>query len=427
MVTPSHRTANFTYAIRNLARAAEERERAGKEVLYFNIGDPQAYGFRPPEHVTAAVEQALRTGFNGYAPSAGLTEAREAVAAYASGFGAPTSVDDVLVTSGASEAADLILSALVNEGDEVLVPAPGYPLYAAILNKLGACARYYTLDEASDWQPSLEEIKSLISKRTRAIVLINPSNPTGSVMPDELVVKLLDLAAANDLLVIADEVYRELCFGDAPQSASVLAQEKDVAIVTLESLSKTYMIPGWRVGWMRFTHARRMRDLILAVRRLADGRLCAPTLTQYAVRPALEGNQEFTREFLHTLKRQRDFTLELINRSPHLSCVTPAAAFYVMINASRINNAMTVSNAKVDKNMTMNVVNNVTANVATNVATDEKFVLEMLAHTGVLVVHGSGFAADARANSFRFIYLADETKLEIALTRIMDFTARRTG
>ncbi|HVQ37730.1 MAG TPA: aminotransferase class I/II-fold pyridoxal phosphate-dependent enzyme, partial [Pyrinomonadaceae bacterium] len=155
MISPSTRTANFHYAIRDLVSAAEALERAGRSVIYLNIGDPQACGFRPPEHVVEAVTRALKDSFTGYANSAGLTVARTAVAAYASALGAPTSTEQVVITSGASEAADLVLTALVNEGDEVLLPAPGYPIYPAILTKLGAIARYYQLDAADNWQPSL--------------------------------------------------------------------------------------------------------------------------------------------------------------------------------------------------------------------------------------------------------------------------------
>src|SRR5882724_614793 len=165
MISPSIRTANFHYAIRNLVSAAEVLERAGGSIIYLNIGDPQAYGFRPPAHVVEAVTRALKESFTGYAHSAGLRVARSAVAAYATSLGAPTTPEQVLITSGASEAADLVLTALVNEGDEVLLPAPGYPIYPAILNKLAAIGRYYRLDPVNGWQPVIEEINLLITSR----------------------------------------------------------------------------------------------------------------------------------------------------------------------------------------------------------------------------------------------------------------------
>ena len=215
-LAPARRLANFQYAIRNVVAAAERLERAGRKITYLNIGDPQVYGFRPPPHVVEATARALSERFTGYSHSAGLWEARSAVADYANRLGAPTNPTDVFITAGASEAADLLLSALVNEGDEVLLPAPGYPIYLAILTKLGAVARYYHLDGARDWQPDPEEIRWRISERTRAIVIINPNNPTGSIIPDKTTRRLLELAQKHNLLVISDEVYRELCFATAP-------------------------------------------------------------------------------------------------------------------------------------------------------------------------------------------------------------------
>lgn len=393
MISPSSRTTHFHYAIRNVVSAAEARERAGRRVIYLNIGDPQAYGFRPPAHVVEAVTHALREEFTGYAHSSGCPEAREAVAAYATALGAPTAPDDVLMTSGASEAADLVLAALVEEGDEVLLPAPGYPLYPAILNKLGAVARYYNLDAERGWQPSPDEVSTLINGRTRALVLINPNNPTGSVTPDETTRQLLELAERHNLLVIADEVYRELCFGRQPTSASVLAEEMSVPVITLESLSKTHMVPGWRVGWMRFTHREQMRDLISAIHRLASGRLCSPTPAQYAVRPALEGDKSFLHEFMRDIRRRRDHVVESVRGIEGLSCVVPEAAFYVMIGV---------------------------ADPAGR--TDERLVLDLLEETGVLVVHGSGFGTDPSKHCyFRLVYLAGEEVLDIVFEKIGGF------
>lgn len=392
MISPSRRTAQFHYAIRNIVGAAEARERAGRPVIYLNIGDPQAYGFRPPAHVIEAGARALREKFTGYAHSSGLLEAREAVAAYATTLGAETGPGDVLMTAGASEAADLILTALVEEGEEVLLPAPGYPLYPAIINRLGAVARYYRLDGERGWLPAPEEVRPLINERTRALVLINPNNPTGSITPDETTRQLLELAARHDLLVIADEVYRELTFGEQPSPASVLAKETGTPVVTLESLSKTHLVPGWRVGWMRFTHAGRMPELVRAVNRLASGRLCSPTPAQYAVRPALEGDRGFLDEFISEIRRRRDFVVEAVSAVGGLSCETPAAAFYAMIRADDAAGR-----------------------------TDERFVLDLLEETGVLVVHGSGFGADPKPCHFRLVYLADEEILGTVFDRLGHF------
>jgi alanine-synthesizing transaminase len=392
MISPSIRTANFHYAIRNLVSAAEELEHNGRRVIYLNIGDPQAYGFRPPDHVVEAVRRALKDSFTGYAHSAGLPAARNAVAAYATALGAPISLNQVLITSGASEAADLVLTALVNEGDEVLLPAPGYPIYPAILNKLGAAARYYQLDPTNQWQPDIAEIDSIITDRTRALVLINPNNPSGSIIPDETTKQILELAARHKLLVIADEVYRDLCFEAPPTAASVLAQEIEVPLITLESLSKTHLVPGWRIGWMRYTHEKLMPDLTGAIGRLASGRLCSPTPAQYAVGPALEGSREFQKDFLGKIKSRRDLCVERIGAIHGLSCDVPAAAFYLMIKAEKLSGR-----------------------------TDEQFVLDLLQETGVLVVHGSGFGTEPELGYFRMVYLADEIMLGDVFDRIDRF------
>lgn len=336
MITPSTRTTNFSYAIRNIVQAAEVLERSGRRVSYLNIGDPQAFGFRPPPHVIEAVQRALSDSFTGYAHSAGLPEAREAVANYATALGATTRTDDIIVTSGASEAADLVLTALVNPGEEVLLPAPGYPLYPAILNKLDADALYYELDESRGWQPSVDEVRSLITKRTKALVLINPNNPTGSIIPDEVTGQLLEVAAKNNLLVIADEVYRELGFAEPPTASSVLAQALGIPLVTLESLSKTHMVPGWRIGWMRFTNAEKMKDLTQAIMRLASGRLCSPTPAQYAVKPALTGSKSFLQEFVADIRNRRDRAVDHVRSIEGLSCFTPQGRTDYLIKSSSI-------------------------------------------------------------------------------------------
>ena len=392
MITPSTRTAQFHYAIRNIVTAAEALERAGREVIYLNIGDPQVFGFRPPDVIVDVVQRALKDNFTGYAHSTGLPEAKTAVANYASHLGAPTTPNDVLVTSGASEAADLVLTALLNEGDEALLPAPGYPIYPAIMAKLGAVARYYNLDERRNWQPSVQEIASLLNERTRAIVLINPNNPTGSITPDNVTTEILSLAAERDVVVISDEVYRELCFVAPPTSASVLTNDVGVPVITLESLSKTHLIPGWRVGWMRFSHSEKMRELITAITRLASGRLCAPTPPQYAIRPALEGDRRFMKDLVSDLKARRDFAVSQISEIRGLSSTTPDAAFYLMVKVDDLGGR-----------------------------SDEQFVLEMLGATGVLVVHGSGFGCDSRDGYFRLVYLANEEVLSLALGSIRQF------
>jgi alanine-synthesizing transaminase len=389
MIHPSERATNFQYAIRNVVRAAEALERKGRRVIYLNIGDPQSFGFRPPDFVIEAVNRAVSDKFTGYSHSSGLLEAREAIARYATGLGSPTETKDVIVTSGASEAADLTLTALVDPGDEVLLPAPGYPIYPAIVGKLGAKIRYYHLQPQDGWHPSVDEVRSLINHKTRAIVLINPSNPAGSITPDNTTRELLALAAERNLLVISDEVYRELCFTTAPTAASVLAKESGAAVVTLESLSKTHMLSGWRIGWLRFTHPERMGGIADAVVKLAGGRLCSPTPAQYAVAPALESSRDYINNFLKEIKIRRDLATSRIASIDGLSCVVPEAAFYLMVKTDHLGGR-----------------------------TDEQFALDLLEASGVLVVHGSGFGCDPADGYFRLVYLAGEKTLDAAFDGI---------
>lgn len=390
-IFPSARTENFRYAIRNVVAAADALKREGRDIISLNIGDPQAFGFRPPANVTEPVMRALRDGFTGYASSAGLFEAREAVANYASATGATTSVDDVVMTSGASEGADLVLTALLDPGDQVLLPAPGYPLYDAILHKLDAEPRYYRLFEESGWQPDLDEVRSLITPRTKAIVLINPSNPTGAVIDDKTTSAMLELASEHELVVISDEVYRDLCFAEPPTPASVLALARNITVpvITLESLSKTHMLSGWRVGWMRFTNAGTMPRLIEAIGKLASGRLCSPTPAQYAVRPALTEDDGFRQGFMDNIRARRDLAVRRVCKIDGITCTVPDAAFYLMVKVADLGGR-----------------------------TDEHFSLELLQQTGVLVVHGSGFGTMPEEGYFRLVYLADEELLDRAFDGI---------
>jgi aspartate/methionine/tyrosine aminotransferase len=232
----------------------------------------------------------------------------------------------------------------------------------------------------------------LITKRTRALVLINPNNPTGSIIPDETTRLLLEVAAQHRLLVIADEVYRELCFAKPPTPTSTLAREMEVPVITLESLSKTHLVPGWRVGWMRYTHEEQMNDLTRSISRLASGRLCSPTPTQYAIRPALEGDKSFLTEFKQEVRKRRDIVVSSVSRIERLSCDVPEAAFYLMIKA--------------DDPLER---------------PDEEFVSDLLKQTGILVVPGSGFGADPGEGLFRLVYLADEQVLSSVFEKISGF------
>jgi len=214
-------------------------------------------------------------------------------------------------------------------------------------------------------------------------------------VPDEIAAELLEIAARHNLLVIADEVYRELCFTEQPTPSSLIAQDMGIPLISLESLSKTHLVPGWRIGWMRFTHRQKMSQLVSAIIRLASGRLCSPTPPQYAVRPALQGDRDFLEGFINETRRRRDFALAQINSISGVSCAEPQAAFYLMVKVHD-----------------------------TGGRTDDRFVLDFLQETGVLVVHGSGFGADPRLGYFRLVFLADEKTLTAAFDHLRRFTTK---
>src|SRR5262249_23926015 len=279
---------NFTYAIRNIVAEARAVEATGKRVRYLNIGDPIPFGFRTPQPLVEVVMRAMRDGQNNYVPSTGIQPAREAVAQEWSAPGIPVTADRVLVTAGTSEGIELALPALANPGDRVLVPSPTYPLYTAVLAKIRAEPGFYRTDPSRGWAPDLEHLESLITPRTRAIVLIDPNNPTGAVYPTPMRNAVVGLAERHGLVVLADEVYGDVAYdGPVPPLGSLAP---DGPIVAFSSLSKAYLAPGWRTGWLAVGRTPRLDDLLGAMKKLADGRLCSNGPTQHAIAPALLGD-----------------------------------------------------------------------------------------------------------------------------------------
>ncbi len=246
-ITAASRLDNVRYAIRDLACVADEVIKHGHKVLPLNVGDPLNFDFQTPPHIIEAVYKAMRDGKNGYAPSPGIPEALEAIRGEAARKGI-TTVRDVFVTSGVSETVDLCLSALVNPGENVLTPSPDYPLYSAVLCKLGIALNAYDLNEDDAWQPELADIERKITPRTRGIVLINPNNPTGSLCTRRMLEQVAELARRNNLVIFADEIYDKLILDGTPHIAFA-AVAPDVPCVTFGGMSKNYLVPGWRIGW----------------------------------------------------------------------------------------------------------------------------------------------------------------------------------
>ena len=308
------RVHRFTYAIRNIVAEAQKVEAAGTRVRYLNIGDPIAFGFKTPAHLIAAVERAMRDGHNNYGPSAGIPAAREAVAAEYTRNGFPIAADRVFITAGTSEGIELALGAVVDTGGEVLVPMPTYPLYTAVLAKLDAKAKYYRLDASHGWMPDLDHLESLVTPATRALVIIDPNNPTGAVYSTETRRALLDFADRHGLLILADEVYGDLGFDGPVDPYGKL--DPDAPIISFSSLSKAYLAPGWRTGWMACGRSPRLDDVVAAVKKLADGRLCSTVPMQYAIAGALTGDRSHQPEFRQALKARADLTMSRLCAMP---------------------------------------------------------------------------------------------------------------
>jgi alanine-synthesizing transaminase len=393
VVPVASRVGGFTYAIRNIVAEARKVEATGRTVRYLNIGDPIPFGFRTPPHLIEAVEKAMRLGQNGYTPSPGILEGREAVADDFTARGFPVDPERVLLTSGTSEGIELTLGALVDPADEVLVPTPTYPLYTAVLAKLGAQAVYYPTDPARGWQPDLEAMERAITPRTRAIVLIDPNNPTGAVYPRETKIAIVELAERHGLPILSDEVYGDLAYAGPVEPLGSF--NPDAAIIAYSSLSKAYLAPGWRGGWMAVGRTPRLDPALAAIRKLADGRLCSPGPMQHAIVAALRGDRSHQHAFNAALLERAQLTADRLNAIPGMSCVMPQGTFYAMPRVELPPGR-----------------------------TDEDFVLGLLRETGILVVYGSGFGADPGLGSFRVVFLAPPAELGRIYDDVAAFTAQ---
>lgn len=389
------RIQGFTYAIRNVVAEARKVEAAGRTVRYLNIGDPIPFGFHTPPHLIEAVERAMRDGHNGYTASVGITSAREAVAREYERRGMPVGVDRVILTAGTSEGIELALGAMADAGDEVLVPTPTYPLYTAVLAKLGAKAVFYRTDPDNHWLPDVADIAHKITAATRAIVVIDPNNPTGAVYPEATRRALIALAHSSGVPILADEVYGDLGFdGPSPLLGSL---DPDAPILSFSSLSKAYVAPGWRAGWLSVGRSSRLNDVLAAIKKLADGRLCSTGPMQYAIEAALNGDRSHQREFVRQLAIRADLTVARLNAIPGITCVAPRAAFYAMPKVA-------LPPGK----------------------TDEDFVLALLRQTGILCVYGSGFGLPAADGFFRVVFLAPPDLLSAIYDDIATFSAEWT-
>ncbi len=385
-VVPAARTHKITYAVRDVVLLAQAAAAEGREMLYLNVGDPNLYGFAPPARVLQATIDAMQRNLNGYAPSSGIPAALEAINREAARKGI-TDIRHTYVTSGASEAIELAIAALADPTDNILTPSPGYPLYTAVLDKFNIENRPYYLDEGAGWIPNPDEIADLIDERTRAIVLINPNNPTGSVCPTDVLEALVELAIERNLVLFSDEIYDKLLFAGVSHT-STAALSAEAKIITFNGLSKSYVAPGFRMGWGIISGpADELGDYCEAIQKMERARLSANHPEQYAIAPALEGEGDELEQMMARLTAQRDVTFERLNAMKNVSCVKPQGAFYAF--------------PKIDLGVT-----------------DDVFCRRVIKETGVVIVPGSGFGQAPGTQHFRVVFLPEVETLHAAYDRI---------
>ncbi|MFD4829326.1 pyridoxal phosphate-dependent aminotransferase [Streptomyces uncialis] len=383
------------YEIRGpVIEQANALEEAGHTVLRLNTGNPALFGFEAPEEIVQDMIRMLPQA-HGYTDSRGILSARRAVAQRYQTLGLDVGVDDVFLGNGVSELVSMAVQALLEDGDEVLVPAPDFPLWTAVTTLAGGKAVHYLCDEQAEWYPDLDDMASKITDRTRAVVIINPNNPTGAVYPKEIVEGILGLARRHQLMVLADEIYDQILYDDAVHhSAAALAP--DLVVLTFCGLSKTHRVAGFRSGWLVVTGPRQhARNYLEGLTMLASMRLCANAPAQYAIQAALGGRQtihELTAPG-GRLREQRDRAWEKLNEIPGVSCVKPKGALYAF---PRIDPAVHP------------------------IHDDERFVLDLLLREKIQVVQGTGFNWP-RPDHFRILTLPHVDDLDAAISRIGRF------
>ena len=394
--TKSHKLDNVLYDVRGpVADEAARMEAAGTHILKLNIGNPAPFGFRTPDEVVYDMSQQL-PDTEGYSPSKGLFSARKAIMQYAQLKNIPNvSIDDIYTGNGVSELINLSLSALLDNGDEVLVPSPDYPLWTACVNLAGGTAVHYVCNEDSEWYPDIDDMRSKITDKTKAIVIINPNNPTGALYPKEVLQQIVDLAREHQLMIFSDEIYDRLVM-DGLEHISIASLAPDLFCVTFSGLSKSHMIAGWRVGWMVLSGNKRLaKDYIEGLNMLANMRMCSNVPAQSVVQTALGGHQS-VKDYLVPGGRiydQRELVYNMLNDIPGITAVKPKAAFYIF--------------PKIDVKKF-------------NIHSDEQFALDLLHDKHILISHGGAFNWQ-EPDHFRVVYLPRISMLKETIGEIGDF------
>ncbi|TPE45829.1 pyridoxal phosphate-dependent aminotransferase [Pontibacter mangrovi] len=396
MINRSNRLNNVSYDLCGpLYEKAKELELLGHRITKLNIGNPAPFGFEAPEEVVQHIIRNLSNA-QGYSDHKGLLSAREAVKRYYDNKGIwNISNEEIFLGNGLSELIMHAVEALLNEGDEVLVPSPDYPLWTAAVRFAGGKAVHYRCDEEADWFPDVQDIKRKLTSRTRAVVIINPNNPTGAVYSKALLQELVALAEEHNLVVFADEIYDKILYDETAFTSAATLSE-DVLFVTFSGLSKNYLAAGFRAGWMLVSGARhKAKDYISGLNTLASLRVCSNVPAQYAIEAALEGQQSITdlTKPHGRLGRQRAICYEKLSAMPGISCVKPKGAFYMFPK-------LDVKRFKLQD--------------------DQQFALDLLSEQQVLLVPGTGFNYPHH-DHFRVVYLPEPQELSQTLDRLASF------
>ena len=389
----SDRTSGVEYVIRDIISYARKYESTGKQIIYLNIGDPVKYDFKTPDHIKAALIDAVTKDQNYYAESEGLPELRQAIVEKESQKGFPVADSDVLVTNGVSEGLDMTLASIVDPGAEVLMPGPYYPPYASYVKFYGGKPIEFKLYE--DGRPDVEDVASKINSKSRAICIISPNNPTGEVFDRKGLQQLIDIATEHNLYVICDEIYDNIVFDE--QFTSIGRVASDAPVVLLNGFSKGYLMTGWRCGYICLnSDSRKLDGLRENVPKLARVRISSNLPVQIAAIQALRGPQDHIKEMVQKLRKRRDYVVKRLNSINGISCKLPRGAFYVF--------------PKIE--------------LEHRWKDDREFVLDLLNSTGVLTVQGSGFGREFGAGHFRIVYLPPENVLEEAMDKLEIFISR---
>lgn len=392
----SSKLDNVLYDVRGpVVEEAARMEARGMHVLKLNIGNPAPFGFRTPDEVIYDMQRQL-TECEGYSDAKGLFSARKAIMQYAQTKNIPNlSVNDIFTGNGVSELINLSMSALLDSGDEVLVPSPDYPLWTACVTLAGGTAVHYICDESADWYPDIDDIKSKITDRTKAIVIINPNNPTGALYPKDLLMQIVQIARENDLIIFSDEIYDRLVM-DGEEHISIASLAQDVFCVTFSGLSKSHMIAGYRIGWMILSGDKSSaKDYIEGLNMLSNMRLCSNVPAQSIVQTALGGYQSVNSYLVPggRIYEQREYIYNALNDIPGVTAVKPKAAFYIF--------------PKIDTKKF-------------NIHNDEQFALDLLREKKILIIHGGGFNWK-EPDHFRVVYLPRIEVLKEAADTLADF------